>query len=188
MIDLVNTVEMDPIEASITELIDKGKKQSFLTWEELNQRLPDEAITPDKLEIIMLRLDEAGIEMVDEIEATRLLQRRRTKSNTPDNASEQAATPEAVAALKAMGIEYDGRSTPLTPDMVRNADVVLCMTSGHLETAKSLAPKADDKTIMRLDPAGDIEDPIGLDQSAYDALARRFLEIIPRRLKELLDT
>ena len=41
---------------------------------------------------------------------------------------------------------------------------------------------------MRIYPDGDIEDPIGLDQSAYDALARKFLEIIQRRLKELLDT
>ena len=94
-------------------------------------------------------------------------------------------TPEAVAALKAMGIEYDGRSTPLTPDMVRNADVVLCMTSGHMKTAKSLAPKADEKTIMRLDPAGDIEDPIGMDQVAYDSLAARIKEILSQRLHEL---
>ncbi len=41
---------------------------------------------------------------------------------------------------------------------------------------------------LREVPDGDIEDPIGLDQSAYDALARKFLEIIPRRLKEMLDT
>ena len=38
-----------------------------------------------------------------------------------------------------------------------------------------------------LDPDHDIDDPIGLEQSAYDALAQEFLEIIPRRLKELMN-
>ncbi len=66
MVELAQETEMDPIEASIMELVAKGKKQGYLSWEELNQRLPDEAITPDKLEVIMLRLDEAGIEMMDE--------------------------------------------------------------------------------------------------------------------------
>ena len=94
MVELVQETEMDPIEASIMELVAKGKKQGYLSWEELNQRLPDEAITPDKLEVIMLRLDEAGIEMMHEAEASRLVQTRQTKSkestDTKDDADERS--------------------------------------------------------------------------------------------------
>ncbi|NIM48384.1 MAG: RNA polymerase sigma factor RpoD [Gemmatimonadales bacterium] len=63
---------MDPVEASVQELVAKGKDRGFLTWEEMNETLPDEAISPDKLETVMLRLEAHGIEMVDEAEADRL--------------------------------------------------------------------------------------------------------------------
>ena len=94
------------------------------------------------------------------------------------------ATLEAVAALAALGIEHHGGSKPLTVEMVRNADLVLCMTEGHLRTVSELAGGVDDAKFIRLDPDGDIEDPIGLDQSAYDALAGELMKVIPGRLKE----
>jgi RNA polymerase primary sigma factor len=62
----------DPIEAGISDLIAKGRQQGFLTWEELNDALPDEAIIPDRLEGILLRLEESGIDMVDEADARKL--------------------------------------------------------------------------------------------------------------------
>ncbi len=98
------------------------------------------------------------------------------------------ATIEAVAALAALGIDHSGSSTPLTGEMIDKADLVFGMTEEHVRIARNVADSQPDDRIVRLDPDGDIEDPIGLDQSAYDALARRFLAIIPRRLKELLDT
>ena len=65
------------------------------------------------------------------------------------------------------------------------ADLVLCMTSGHVQTARALAWPDEGDKVMRLDPDADIKDPIGMDQAAYDALAGRLMQIIPRRLKEL---
>ena len=100
MADIAEDVAIDPIEASIADLIDKGKTQGFLTWEELNLQLPDEAITPDKLEIIMLRLDEAGIEMVDEAEANRLAENQTPKAAVARNTNKtepiELISPERV--------------------------------------------------------------------------------------------
>lgn len=95
-------------------------------------------------------------------------------------------TAEAMETLEALGIDHSGTSKPLTPEMVRNADIVFGMTEGHVRAAREAAGKARIDRIVRLDPDGDIEDPMGLEQSAYDALARTFLELIPRRLKELM--
>ncbi len=96
-------------------------------------------------------------------------------------------TPEALAALKALGIDHTGTSKPLTEEMVRNADIVFGMTEGHVRVAREAAGEAFADRVVRLDPDRDIDDPIGLEQSAYDALAQAFLEIIPRRLKELMN-
>ncbi len=62
----------DPVELSVNELIEKGRQRGFLTWEELNEALPDEAILPDRLEAILQKVDELGIDMVDEAEAAKL--------------------------------------------------------------------------------------------------------------------
>ncbi len=96
-------------------------------------------------------------------------------------------TAETVAALAARGIEHDGVSKPLTAQMIRKADVVFCMTSGHVAAAQGLLE--DDNSvdkITRLDPDADIEDPLGSDQGAYDSLAERFMQLIPPRLKGVL--
>jgi len=67
-----SAVAGDPVEQSLNELIEKGKRRGFLTWEELNEALPDEAILPDRLEAILQKVDELGIDMVDEAEAAKL--------------------------------------------------------------------------------------------------------------------
>ncbi|MEE9296862.1 MAG: RNA polymerase sigma factor RpoD [Phycisphaerae bacterium] len=66
------SVTPDPVEAAIKSLIEQGRGRGYLTWEELNDSIPDEAVDPDKLEALMMRLDEAGIDMLDEAEAARL--------------------------------------------------------------------------------------------------------------------
>ena len=96
-------------------------------------------------------------------------------------------TADAQSALETLGIEHDGASKPLTASMVRNAALVLCMMSGHVQAAKALAGPDEADKIMRLDPDADIADPMAQGQEAYDALAERLMDIIPRRLKELED-
>jgi protein-tyrosine phosphatase len=95
---------------------------------------------------------------------------------------------EAISALGKLGIEHEGSSKPLSAAMVRKADLVLCMSAAHAAIARRLVgdSPADLEKIHVLDSAGDIEDPIGQGQEAYDAVARRFARLIPQRLKELL--
>jgi protein-tyrosine-phosphatase len=97
-------------------------------------------------------------------------------------------THETVQALKRRGIEYDGRSKRLTDAMIRKADLVLCMTASHQAAARRLIGEAPEHLgrIVPLDPQGDIEDPIGMGQREYDALADRLSRLIPQRLRSLL--
>ncbi|HSW44478.1 MAG TPA: RNA polymerase sigma factor RpoD [Phycisphaerae bacterium] len=59
------------IESTVQALVDRGKKRRCVTWEEMNDILPDAALESEHLETIMLRLEESGLELIDEIEADR---------------------------------------------------------------------------------------------------------------------
>ena len=47
------------------DLISLAKKQTYLTYEQVNQYLPNEATNPDKLDNLLAALDAEGIELVD---------------------------------------------------------------------------------------------------------------------------
>jgi RNA polymerase primary sigma factor len=59
----------DSLDASVKRLIAKGKQRGYLTYEEMNDNLPDEAVSPDKLDSLLMALDELGIELIDKSEA-----------------------------------------------------------------------------------------------------------------------
>ena len=99
-----------------------------------------------------------------------------------------STSPETIRALDALGIGFEGCSTPLTPEMIRKASHVLCMTSSHAAAARAMVAD-DEEAVARiepLDPDGELPDPIGQGQQVYDALAARLLELIPDRLDTLL--
>ncbi len=55
----------DP-EQQIKMLLEKGKKKGFLTYEEMNDDLPEDAISPSRLDRLLAMLDEMGISLLDE--------------------------------------------------------------------------------------------------------------------------
>ena len=95
---------------------------------------------------------------------------------------------ETINALERLGIEFSGRSKALTARMIRNADLVLCMTRAQRDAATFLVyDDADAQSrILTLDEDADIPDPIGQSQDAYDQLAERLQTLLQDRLSKLL--
>src|SRR5262245_31120879 len=50
----------------LNELLAQGKKQGYLTYDQVNAYLPDEAVNPEKLDNLLMALDEAGIELLND--------------------------------------------------------------------------------------------------------------------------
>jgi RNA polymerase primary sigma factor len=67
------TATLDP-EERIKRLIKKGQKKGFLTYEEMNEELPEEIVSPSRLDQLLATLDEMGISLIDEadVEAQQL--------------------------------------------------------------------------------------------------------------------
>ena len=57
---------MDHSTKDLDELVSVGKTQGFLTYDQVNDYLPDEAVNPEKLDRLLVALDELGIELISE--------------------------------------------------------------------------------------------------------------------------
>jgi RNA polymerase primary sigma factor len=60
---------LEEAERRIKALIDEGERKGFLTYEEMNKGLPDEAVSPTRLDRLLATLNDMGISLVDEAEA-----------------------------------------------------------------------------------------------------------------------
>ena len=57
---------MDQSDIDLEELVALGKAQGYLTYDQVNEYLPDEAVNPDKLDSLLVALDDLGIALVNE--------------------------------------------------------------------------------------------------------------------------
>src|SRR5947209_8394356 len=57
------------IDEGLKALLDSGKDKGYLTYSQVNEYLPDDAVNPEKLDQLLLVLEEHGIELIDESEA-----------------------------------------------------------------------------------------------------------------------
>ncbi len=64
--EVSEVTKAEDTEQLIKALIARGRKRGFLTYEEMNDALPDDAVSPSRLERILGALDEMGVRLIDE--------------------------------------------------------------------------------------------------------------------------
>ncbi|MBY0585605.1 RNA polymerase sigma factor RpoD [bacterium] len=57
------------LDDTLKSLIESGKRSGFLTYNQVNEALPEELSNPEKLDELLLALEDNGIEVIDEPEA-----------------------------------------------------------------------------------------------------------------------
>ena len=82
---------------------------------------------------------------------------------------------------------------PLTPDLIKRADLIFAMAPEHHQKILEMVSKASDKTYLLknfpdLSGTGDrVEDPIGMDLGAYNEVFLEIGEYLGKYLSEILD-
>ena len=100
---------MAKVEVEIRKLLNKGKGKGYLTYDEVNDILPEDTVSPEEIDDILMALDEKGIELLDEEEAA-------AREGKGDREGEQEEEEREAPARKSRSEE---RETERVDDPVR---------------------------------------------------------------------
>jgi RNA polymerase primary sigma factor len=63
---LIGSGSQAEVDIRLNVILTMGTTRGYLTYEELNEKLPDEVVSPDKLDSLLMMIDEMGIRLIDE--------------------------------------------------------------------------------------------------------------------------
>lgn len=72
---------MHRLDDNLNKLIDTGKTQGFLTFTQVNEYLPDEAVNPEKLDQLLTSIEELGLEIINDDKLAERLAAEKRKTN-----------------------------------------------------------------------------------------------------------
>jgi RNA polymerase primary sigma factor len=85
----MRSFSMDKMDEGLKTLLDLGKRRGFLTFDQVNDFLPDEASSPEKISGLLESLDELGIELINEDEAESRLAASGDIDDEPDDIADE---------------------------------------------------------------------------------------------------
>jgi RNA polymerase primary sigma factor len=122
----------DQQQSRIKDLINRGREQGYLTYDEVNDHLPDDISDPDQVEDIIQMINDMGIRVYEVApDADELLM------TDSDNTDEIAAA-EAAAALAAVETEAGRTTDPVRMYMREMGTVELLTREGEIAIAKRI--------------------------------------------------
>ena len=89
---------MDHFDKELQDLVAKGKSQGYLTYDEVIRYLPDEAVDPEKLDNLLILMDEMGIELLSEAPEPEFFEPSDEGEEEPPSDQEAAVADPATEA------------------------------------------------------------------------------------------
>ena len=127
-------MELNQQQSQLKSLIEKGKEQGYLTYQEVNDHLPDGIVDPEQIEDIINMINSMGI-AVHEVapDADTLLMMDAAAVEADENDTEEAA-----AALATLDAEFGRTTDPVRMYMREMGTVDLLTREGEIKIAKRI--------------------------------------------------
>ncbi len=137
----------------VRELIDLGKEKGYLTYEEVNNALPSEVVSPDQMDDLMMMFGEENIEIVDAVQKVRI----------PPEPDQPRPEGEAEREEKSAYDSGIGQSNDPVRVYLREMGAVSLLTrEGEVEIAKRIEQGQEDMLRAVLNSPIAVEDILSL--------------------------
>src|SRR3954447_25497694 len=93
------------LDEGLRALIESGKEKGYLTYSQVNEYLPDDAVNPEKLDQLLMHLEEQGIDLIDEAD----VDEREMKGGKAERAEEEMESDLRELDIAIVEEESDGR-------------------------------------------------------------------------------
>jgi len=150
---LIGSGSQEEADARVQILLDLGKSRSYLTYEELNEKLPDEVVSPDKLDSLLMMIDEMGIRLIDEADVGEYTKAPKPRVRKPAPAPAAEGKPEKAGK---------GRGKDAKPEVGPDGEVIEAEDGEEIdlnleaELAEASTKRIDDPVRMYLTQMGEI--------------------------------
>ncbi|HUU60400.1 MAG TPA: RNA polymerase sigma factor RpoD [Phycisphaerae bacterium] len=118
----------------VNKLIAKGRARGYVTYEEMNDDLPDEAVSPDQLDSLLMTLDEIGIELIDEAEAE---SRNESFDQESDKGAPSAKKP-AAETVEELEVDTKRIDDPVRMYLTQMGEIPLLTRDQEIGLAKKI--------------------------------------------------
>jgi RNA polymerase primary sigma factor len=128
----------------VQQLIDLGKSKGFLTYEEVNDALPQDVVAPDQIDDVISALGDEDIQIVDAATQVKIAPKRIADQDSEDGKKVRVREEEQEEDLDSF---YSRSNDPVRMYLRKMGSVSLLTREGEVEIAKRI----EDGELMVLD-------------------------------------
>ena len=130
---------LDLNESSVKKLIARGKKRGYITYDELNEALPQDQMSSEQIEDVMAALSEMGINLIENDEpAEDGTEAAPAAAAADDDEEDEAEADPAVAAPVVKAAPLDRTDDPVRMYLREMGAVELLSREGEIAIAKRI--------------------------------------------------
>ena len=126
---------LDLNDASIKKLVTRAKKRGYITYDELNEALPQDQMSSEQIEDVMAQLSEMGINIIENDEAAEDGEVAATDEDEPEPADGELGPTPVAAVAKA---PLDRTDDPVRMYLREMGAVELLSREGEIAIAKRI--------------------------------------------------
>jgi len=124
------------MDADLQQLIVTGRQQGYLTFDQVNTYLPDEAVDPEKIDALLVALEEKGINLLDAPPAPDAIPSGNAKNKSQKQAAGRSSTPKRDEAITSA--PSNAGNDPIRMYLAQMAEIPLLSRPEEIALAKRI--------------------------------------------------